>query len=214
MRSPHYTITPRDVQLHATHLLQRHLRFADHGPKCTDGPKCTAGLLWAVLLYAASRISCLRRRQSLAIDLHLVPYHGQPLHDEREVYRSAAKDGTSHFHAYATAYVTRTGQRFTVALARVTKGQPLQEVIRELLRQAARAGVRPRYLLLDRGFCSVEVIRRACAVATSLEVAARRGPLELQRRLQAIPGIGPWTVAEVTLRAELKQWQEATSASS
>src|SRR5436190_16404269 len=60
---------------------------------------------------------------------------------------------------YATAYVTRTGQRFTVALARVTKGQPLQEVIRELLRQAARAGVRPRYLLLDRGFCSVGVLR-------------------------------------------------------
>src|SRR5205085_3921862 len=32
-------------------------------------------------------------------------------------------------------------------------------VIQDLLRQAARAGVRPRYLLLDRGFCSVAVIR-------------------------------------------------------
>src|SRR5207244_12440304 len=38
-------------------------------------------------------------------------------------------------------------------------------------------------------------------VATPLGRAGRRGPLELQRRLQAIPGIGPWTVAEVTLRA-------------
>src|SRR5262249_17327268 len=100
-----------------------------------------------------------RRRQPLAIDLKLVPYHGQPLRDADEVYRSQARDGTSHFHAYATAYVTRHGQRFTVALARVTKVQPLKEVIRELLRQAARAGVRPRYLLLDRGFCSVAVLR-------------------------------------------------------
>src|SRR5215469_5503053 len=100
-----------------------------------------------------------RRAQPLAIDLKLVPYHGQPLRDADEVYRSQARDGTSHFHAYATAYVSRHGQRFTVALTRVTKGQPLQEVVRDLLRQAARAGVRPRYLLLDRGFWSVDVLR-------------------------------------------------------
>jgi putative transposase len=100
-----------------------------------------------------------RRRQPIAIDLHLVPYHGQPLHDEDEVYRSQAKSGTSHFHAYATAYVIRKGRRFTVALAYVRKGQALKGVIRDLLRQAAKAGVRPRYLLLDRGFCSVEVLR-------------------------------------------------------
>jgi hypothetical protein len=163
-------------------------------------------MLWAVLFYAASRISSLasacaslqrapsdsaihdallatlpelaelqrrvnralqgdlprrlrRRRQPLAIDLHLVPYHGQPLCDEREVYRSKAKDGTSHFHAYATCYVIRKGLRFTLALTAVPRGEPLQGVIQRLLTQAAKAGVRPRYLLLDRGFCSVAVIR-------------------------------------------------------
>jgi hypothetical protein len=100
-----------------------------------------------------------RRRQPLALDLHLVPYHGSHRHDENEVYRGQAKSGTSHFHAYATAYVIRQGQRFTVALAYVRKGQPLRDVIRDLLRQAAKAGVRPRYLLLDRGFWGVGVIR-------------------------------------------------------
>jgi putative transposase len=200
MRQSHYTLTPAAVRAHAQTLCQQHLRLADHGPKCT------AGLLWAVLFYAACRIASLaaackalrdapadssvhdallatlpeaaelqrrvnralqgdlprclrRRRQPIAIDLHLVPYHGQPLHDEREVYRSAAKDGTSHFHAYATAYVIRSGLRFTVALAWVQRGAKLQDVIRQLLAQAARAGVRPRYLLLDRGFCSVAVLR-------------------------------------------------------
>ena len=64
-----------------------------------------------------------RRRQRLAIDLTLIPYHGEPFHDPSEVYRSRAKDGTSHFHAYATAYVVRHGQRYTVALTGVTKGQ-------------------------------------------------------------------------------------------
>src|SRR4051794_11617367 len=45
-----------------------------------------------------------RRRQRLAVDLTLIPYHGEPFHDPKEVYRSLARDGTSHFHAYATAY--------------------------------------------------------------------------------------------------------------
>jgi putative transposase len=99
------------------------------------------------------------RRQPLAIDLILIPYHGEPLQDTSEVYRSQAKSGTSHFHAYATAYVMKKGQRFTVALAYVRKGDDLANVIKELLRQAAKAGVRPRYLLLDRGFYSVSVVR-------------------------------------------------------
>jgi hypothetical protein len=200
MRQRHYTLTPAAVRAHAQLLCQRHLRLADHGPKCT------AGLLWAVLLYAASRLSSLaaacaclrdapsdsafrdallatlpalaelqrrvnralqgdlprglrRRPQPLAIDLHLIPYHGQPLRDPDEVYRSKARDGTSHFHAYATAYVIRKGLRFTLALTAVRRGEPLQDVVKRLLVQAAKAGVRPRYLLLDRGFCRVAVIR-------------------------------------------------------
>src|SRR5260370_4520439 len=100
-----------------------------------------------------------RRRQPIACDLTLIPYHGQPLHDANEVYRSQAKRGTTHFHAYATAYVVKKRQRFTVALLGVQKGQALKDVLWQLLRQAARAAVRPRYLLLDKGFCSVELIR-------------------------------------------------------
>ena len=40
-----------------------------------------------------------RRLQRLAIDLTLIPYHGQPFGDPGEVYGGQAKDGTSHFHA-------------------------------------------------------------------------------------------------------------------
>src|SRR5437588_8084672 len=180
MRPTHSTITRHTVHAYAESVCQKHLRLADHGRKCK------AGILGALLFWAASRLSSLaaacaslrdapsdtaahdallatlpdlaelqrrlnralqgdlpkalrRRRQPLAIDLKLVPYHGQPLHDPCEVYRGQAREGTSHFHAYATAYVIRQGQRFTVALVRVPKGQPLKEVIRELLRQAAKA---------------------------------------------------------------------------
>ncbi len=100
-----------------------------------------------------------RRLQRLAIDLPLIPYHGKPFRDAREIYRGQAKSGTSHFHAYATAYVVRHGQRYTVALSGVSKGEPLKDVIQRLLKQAARVGIRPRLLLLDRGFYSVAVVR-------------------------------------------------------
>src|SRR5512146_2315412 len=97
--------------------------------------------------------------QRLAIDLTLIPYHGQPFRALNEIYRGQAKDGTSHFHAYATAYIIRKGQRYTVALTGVTKGEALKDVVQRLLRQAASVGVRTRLLLLDRGFYSVAVVR-------------------------------------------------------
>lgn len=100
-----------------------------------------------------------RSRWRLAIDLTLIPYHGQPEANVEEVYRSKAKDGTSHFHAYASAYLVLHGQRYTVALTPVTKSEKMGVVVKRLLRLAAKAGIRPKLLLLDRGFYSVEVIR-------------------------------------------------------
>ena len=46
-----------------------------------------------------------------------------------------------------------------------------------------------------------EVIRRVCGLASTLEAAGREGPAALTARLLAIPGIGPWTAAEVVFRA-------------
>jgi Transposase DDE domain len=100
-----------------------------------------------------------KRRPRLAIDLVLTPYHGTPLRDPEEIVRSKAKSGTSHFHGYATAYVIHKHHRYTVALTAVRGGEAMQDVIQRLLHQAARVGVRPCLLLLDRGFFSVGVIR-------------------------------------------------------
>src|SRR3989442_52054 len=77
----------------------------------------------------------------------------------KEIYRSQAKDGTNNFHAYASAYVVCKGQRFTVALTPVERGEKMKDVVQRLLTQARRASIRPGLLLLDRGFYCVEVIR-------------------------------------------------------
>jgi len=100
-----------------------------------------------------------RSRVRLAIDLTLIPYHGQPESDPQEIYRSKAKSGTSHFHAYGSAYLVLDGQRYTVALTPVTKSEKMEVVVKRLMQLARRAGLRPKLLLLDRGFYSVGVIR-------------------------------------------------------
>ncbi len=99
------------------------------------------------------------RRWRLAIDLTLLPYHGEPHHDPSEVYRGAAKSGTTHFHAYATCYVVCHGRRYNLAMARVLLHTPMSEVLRRLLQRVRALGIRPTLLLLDRGFYSVDVVR-------------------------------------------------------
>jgi hypothetical protein len=101
----------------------------------------------------------LRRPQQVAIDLVLIPYHGLPFDTELEVYRSQARSGTSHFHAYATAYVNYRGQRYTLALTSVERGEKMPEVLKRLFRRLSALGVTTRLVLLDRGFWSVAVIR-------------------------------------------------------
>jgi putative transposase len=188
------------VQLHTESLLARYLAFADHGRKCT------ARVLYAVLCWAAARLTSIaaacaalarapsdqavrdallatlpafpelqrqlnraladglpqalrRARQRLALDLTLIPYYGEPYQDPAELYGGPAKAGTQLFHAYATAYVIYRGCRWTVALRPVRQGDAWADVVRDLLRQAARVGVKARLVLLDRGFYSVDVIR-------------------------------------------------------
>lgn len=99
-----------------------------------------------------------RKSRPIAIDLTLIPYHGQPLADKKEVYRSAPKAGTTHFHAYATAAVVHKGHRYTLALTRVEYGEKMKVVVQRLLAVIRRRGVKVRFLLLDKGFFSIDVI--------------------------------------------------------
>ena len=70
---------------------------------------------------------------------------------------------------------------------------PTPAVLRELADwDWHRAGVTPQRR---------QAIRRACAVAARLEEAVGLPPAAALDRLRALPGIGPWTAAEVAQRA-------------
>ncbi len=93
-------------------------------------------------------------------DLVLIPYHGQPDQDEREIRRGKAKQGTTHFHCYATAYVIiLKNKRYTLALTYVWGDEKVIDVLKRLLTRLKELDIGVRRLFLDRGFYNVQVIR-------------------------------------------------------
>jgi hypothetical protein len=100
------------------------------------------------------------RGRRVAIDLIELPYHGivkDELQDE--VCRGKAKQGTTHFFTYATAYAVVNGKRYTLALCRVTAKMTMDQVLERLFQYLDPLGIKVRLLLLDRGFYSIKVIR-------------------------------------------------------
>jgi Transposase DDE domain len=98
------------------------------------------------------------KTRMIAIDLVLIPYHGSPARNKREIYRGKPKSGTTHFHAYATVIVLHKGHRYTLGLTRVERGEAMKAVVQRLVRLVRRRGVRIKFLLLDKGFFSVGVL--------------------------------------------------------
>jgi hypothetical protein len=103
--------------------------------------------------------SIFKRTRQVAVDLVLIPYHGQPDQDEREIRRGRAKHGTTYFHCYATAYVILHNKRYTLALTYVWGDERVVEVLKRLLARLKELGMRIKRLFLDREFYNVAVIR-------------------------------------------------------
>ena len=75
----------------------------------------------------------LGRERKIAIDYHLIPYHGEPHRSARELYHSQPKSGTTKFHCYATACIVEGGFRYTVAATYVWGKESVIKVLTRLL---------------------------------------------------------------------------------
>ena len=99
-----------------------------------------------------------RRSWRVAIDWHLVPYYGQPLHSRNELYYGKPRQGTKKFHAYASACIVQHGRRYTLALSWVRRHETTVAVLDRLLARIREIGLKIEYLLLDRAFFNVSVV--------------------------------------------------------
>lgn len=100
----------------------------------------------------------LRRKWQVAIDWHLSPYYGQPHRSRNELYYGKPRQGTKNFHAYATACIVEYSQRYTIALTWVRRHESMVVVLRRLLAQIRKIGLKIKRVLLDRAFFNVPVV--------------------------------------------------------
>ena len=100
-----------------------------------------------------------RRRWEVAVDWHLVPYYGQPHASRNELYYGKPRQGTTKFHAYATACIVMYGHRYTLALSWVRRHETTVKALARLLDRIDDLGLKIRCLLLDRAFFNVPVVQ-------------------------------------------------------
>jgi hypothetical protein len=111
----------------------------------------------ALTSFIPSRLT--RRSWHVAIDWHLAPYYGQPKRSRNELYYGKPKQGTSKFHAYATACIVQYGHRYTLAIRWVRRHESTVTVLARLLARIREIGLKTDYLLLDRAFFNVPVVQ-------------------------------------------------------
>jgi putative transposase len=100
-----------------------------------------------------------KRDFNVAIDLTLIPYHGQPYEDPKEIVRGMPKCGTTHFHGYATVSIVRDDRRYVVALRFIEYGEEMAEIVRWLIKRLKALKFRIRRVFLDKGFCAKPVFK-------------------------------------------------------
>jgi hypothetical protein len=132
---------------------------------------------------------CMTRRSwEVAIDWHLQPYYGQPLQSRNELYYGPPKQGTTKFHAYATACIVEYGRRYTVALTWVRRHESMVTVLRRLLATTRAKGLKIKRILVDRAFFNVPVIEflQAEKLPFVMPVVIRGRPPRKGRRLTGL----------------------------
>ena len=99
--------------------------------------------------------------KEIALDLHDEPYYGQDDLSDPDcwVCRGEARQGTTRFYRCATAYVMHKDVRFTLAVEFVHPDDDLVKITRRLIRRVRALGISVKCYYLDKGFCTIPVLR-------------------------------------------------------
>lgn len=111
-----------------------------------------------ILTYSKDQILVPGKSYHFAIDFTDDPYYGKIVEANQDyIVKSKMKDSTTTFYSYVSLYITKKGQRLTLAVLPVKKGISKVEYIRKFLAFIDDAKVNIEVLCLDRGFYSNDV---------------------------------------------------------
>ncbi len=100
-----------------------------------------------------------KSKLEIAIDLHDEPFYGHSPELLALTCGGKAHKGTNRFFRVATAYLIFKDMRLTLGLLFVRPEDELAEIVAALLRRLHILGLKVRCLYLDKGFCSIPVLR-------------------------------------------------------
>lgn len=136
------------------HTVRNYLNEQLHPEDLAEIEECINAALTADLPKRLWRI-----RLDLAADLHDEPFYGKTEELLAFACRGKAKDGTTYFYRVATLYHVHKGVPTTLAVTFVLPSDTKLAVLRRLLARAKKLGLQWGCLYLDKGFCSIPVIR-------------------------------------------------------
>ena len=100
-----------------------------------------------------------KSKLEIAIDLHDEPFYGQSPELLELTCRGPAHKGTTRFFRLVTAYLIFKDMRLTLALLFIRPEDKLPEIVAALLRRLRILGLKVKRLYLDKGFCSIPILR-------------------------------------------------------
>jgi putative transposase len=100
-----------------------------------------------------------KTKLEIAIDLHDEPFYGHRPELLALTCGGKAHKGTTRFFRVATAYVIFKDMRLTLGLLFVRPEDDIPDIVAALLRRLRLLGLKVRRLYLDKGFCSIPVLR-------------------------------------------------------
>jgi len=100
-----------------------------------------------------------KSKLEIAIDLHDEPFYGHSPELLALTCGGKAHKGTTRFFRVATAYLIFKDMRLTPGLLFVRPEDDLSEIVAALLRRLRILGLKVKRLYLDKGFCSIPVLR-------------------------------------------------------
>jgi len=100
-----------------------------------------------------------KAKLEIAVDWHDEPFYGHSPELVALTCGGKATKGTPRFFRVATAYLIFKDMRLTLALLFVRPEDELADIVRALLRRLRILGLKVKRLYLDKGFCSIPVLR-------------------------------------------------------
>ena len=184
-----------------------------------DTAALTRGLVDALHLVLAFSRRDRRRRWTVAIDTHNLPYYGH--RSTPHIVGGQTKQGTKWFFSYATAVLLHRRRRYTVGLLPVTAAIPPHQLVAALLDQIHDHGLVVGGVVLDSGFDSGDTFLELQRRGVSYTVPVRRKGRGTNRR-NACFGWPHGTIGDLTWTTEKTRkavtvrvlvWQRAGQAS-